>query len=106
LNGPAEKFAVKQGDKVEIPLTLERLYDFNQAVNFQTVIPQGVSGLQAPNLSIAAGAGDGKVTVTAQPNATPGDHTMLLRVTLNFNGQNLTFDRPFTLTVEKVEPAK
>ena len=106
LNGPAEKFAVKQGDKAEVPLTLERLYDFNQAVNFQTVIPQGVSGLQAPNLSIAAGAGDGKVTVTAQPNATPGDHTMLLRVTLNFNGQNLTFDRPFTLTVEKVEPAK
>jgi hypothetical protein len=46
------------------------------------------------------------VTVTAQPNATPGDHAMTLRVTLNFNGQNLTFDRPFTLTVEKVEPAK
>lgn len=106
LNGPAGNFTVKQGEKVEIPLTIERLYDFNQAVNFQTVIPQGVSGLQVPNLSIAAGVGDGKVTIMAQPNATPGDHAMTLRVTLNFNGQNLTFDRPFTLTVEQVQPAK
>jgi hypothetical protein len=29
-----------------------------------------------------------------------------LRVTLNFNGQNLTFDRSFNLAVEEVKPAK
>lgn len=102
----AEQFAVKQGEKLEVPLTIERFYDFNQAVNFQVVQPQGVSGLQIANASIPNGSAEGKIMITAQPNATPGNHAMILRVTLSFNGQNLTFDRSFNLSVEEVKPAK
>jgi hypothetical protein len=102
----AEQFNVKQGEKVEVPISIERLYEFNQQVNVQAVQPQGVSGLQINNASIPNGTADGKIMITAQPNATVGNHVINLRVTLNFNGQNLTFDRSFNLAVEEVKPAK
>jgi hypothetical protein len=102
----AEQFNVKQGEKVDVPISIERLYEFNQQVNVQAVQPQGVSGLQINNASIPNGTADGKIMITAQPNATVGNHVINLRVTLNFNGQNLTFDRSFNLAVEEVKPAK
>jgi hypothetical protein len=100
LTGPPEKLMVKQGESAEIPLGIERLYGFNQAVNVQTILPSGIAGLQIPNTSLAAAATQATVAVTAQPNATPGDHLLTLRLTLNFNGQNLTLDRTCVLTVE------
>lgn len=102
----AEQFSVKQGDKLEIPLSVERFYEFNQPVNFQVIQPQGVAGLQMGNISIPNGTADGKIMVMAQPNATPGNHAVILRVTLNFNGQDLSFDRPFNVSVEEVKPAQ
>lgn len=100
LTGPPEKLMVKQGESAEIPLGIERLYGFNQPVNVQTILPSGIAGLQIPNTSIAAAAAQAAVAVTAQPTATPGDHPLTLRLTLNFNGQNLTLDRTCLLTVE------
>lgn len=100
LTGPPEKLMVKQGESAEIPLGIERLYGFNQPVNVQTILPSGITGLQIPNTSIAAAAAQAAVAVTAQPTATPGDHPLTLRLTLNFNGQNLTLDRTCLLTVE------
>jgi len=106
ITGPPEKLTIKQGEPVEIPLGVERLYGFNQAVNVQTVLPTGITGLQVPNISIAATANQGAVVITAQPTATPGEHVLTLRLTLNFNGQNLTLDRTCLLTVVEVKPAE
>lgn len=104
LTGPPEKLMVKQGETAEIPLGIERLYGFNQAVTVQTILPSGIAGLQIPNNSIAAAATQVAVAVTAQPNATPGDHQLTLRLTLNFNGQSLTLERTCVLTVVEVKP--
>ncbi len=104
LTGPPEKLMVKQGESAEIPLGIERLYGFNQAITVQAILPSGVAGLQIPNASIAAAATQAAVAVTTQPNATPGDHQLTLRLTFNFNGQNLTLDRTCVLTVVEVKP--
>jgi hypothetical protein len=106
LTGPAEKVALKQGEKLDIPLQVERLFGFNQPVNFQLIVPGGVGGLQIPNVSIPGDKPDGMINITAQPTATPGDHALTLRATMNFNGQNLTFDRSVMLSVAQVEAAK
>jgi hypothetical protein len=106
LTGPAEKVAVKQGEKLEIPLKVERLYGFNQQVNFQLVLPGGVGGLQIQNVNIPANKANGVINVNAQPTATPGDHSLTLRATMNFNGQNLTLDQTVVLSVAEVKPAK
>jgi hypothetical protein len=41
--------------------------------------------------------------LNAQPNATVGTHNLTVRVQMNWNGQNLQFDRPVSLTVEEVK---
>lgn len=103
LTGPPESLTVKQGAMADLPVKIERLYGFDQPVNFQAIVPNGVGGVQVPNLAVAGNAADGKVVITAAPTATPGSHKFVLRATLAFNGQPLTLDRPFTLTVEEVK---
>jgi hypothetical protein len=97
-----DKAIVKQGEKVEVPIKIARLYEFNENVNVQPQLPGGVNGIQIPNASIGAGQTDGKWEITAQPTATPGDHAVTVRFQMSFNGQQLTFDRTLTLTVVEV----
>ncbi len=106
LTSPTEKLMVKQGEKLEIPFKVERLYGFNQNVNTQLILPGGVGGLQIQNVNLDANQTEGKITIMAQPNATPGDHAVTFRADLNFNGQGLSLNRPFVLAVQQVEPAK
>ncbi|MEQ8785055.1 MAG: pre-peptidase C-terminal domain-containing protein [Pirellulaceae bacterium] len=94
---------VKQGEKVETPITIARLFDFKDPVNLQVVLPSGVGGLSIPNATIAANQTQGKLAVTAAAGATPGQHQLTVRGTLNINGQGLTVEQPLTLTVQEVK---
>jgi len=94
---------LKQADKLELNVTINRLYAFNGAVNVSTVLPPGVGGLSIANASIAGGQNQTKLTCTASADATPGQHTITVRATLNFNGQNLTVDEPVELTIQAVQ---
>jgi hypothetical protein len=100
------KTTLKQGETKELPVKLTRLFGFDQTVAGQVRLPGGVSGLQIQNISVPNGKQDAMIKITAQANATPGEHQITLAVTLTFNGQRLTFDQPFTVTVEKVDPEK
>jgi translation initiation factor 2B subunit (eIF-2B alpha/beta/delta family) len=104
-SGTPDKLAVKQGAMLDLPFKVERLFGFAAEVTTQLVLPPGVAGLQAANATLPANQTDGKLVVMAQPNATPGVHNVIVRMTLNFNGQGLTMDQTVALTVEKVEPA-
>lgn len=106
LSGTPDKMTVKQGEKLEIPVQVQRLYGFDQPVTSQLVLPGGVNGLQIQNATIANNQDRGSVMVTAQPMATPGEHAVTVRTTMSFNGQALTHDKKLTLVVEKVEVAK
>ncbi len=105
ISGEPEVVAVKQGAMVEIPFNVERLFGFAADVNAQFVAPSGVNGLQVGNANVPANQTAGKFTVTAQPAATPGEHVVTLRYTMNFNGQGLTLNHTMKVMVEKVEPA-
>lgn len=104
LSGSPEKASVKQGQMLEIPFKVERLYGFTGDVTMQLVPPTGVAGVQAANVALPGNQTDGKLVLMCQANATPGNHATLLRLSMNFNGQALSLDRPLALTVEKVEP--
>lgn len=105
LNFPATQ-SVKQQEKLDVALQIQRKYEFNQPVNFQLIVPNGVNGLQIQNAAIQGDKNDGMITLNAQPNATPGEHKLTLRATMNFNGQNLILERPITLTVIENEAKK
>ncbi|MFN9720806.1 MAG: hypothetical protein ACK58L_19095 [Planctomycetota bacterium] len=105
VSGTPGVVTVKQGAMADIPFKVERLFGFAADVTGQCVVPSGVAGLQVANARVEAGQSDGKFIITAQPAATPGEHAVTLRYTMNLNGQNLILDQPLRVIVEKVEPA-
>ena len=102
ITGPPESSTVKQGEMLELPLQVTRLYGFDQPVNFQLSLPGGVGGIGIQNTQVPNGQSDAKLTLNVQAGATPGTHTLNLRTQMNWNGQNLQYDRPIELTVEEV----
>lgn len=103
LEGPPAQATVKLGATLELPVKVTRLYGFDQQVNFQLNLPGGVGGIGIQNFQVPNGQTDGKFMLNAQPNATVGTHNLTVRVQMNWNGQNLQFDRPVALTVEEVK---
>lgn len=97
-----ESLTVNQGEKVELAASISRMFEFNSQVSFQVQAPNGVGGVSFPGLNIPEGQAQGKVEVSAQPNATPGTHDCSVRIQMNFNGQNLVMDRRLKLTVNEV----
>lgn len=93
---------VKQGDKLEIPLRITRLYDFKTNVSVQLQLPGGVGGISIPNINIGNDQTEGKLQVTTQATATVGTHQINLRLIMNANGQ-LIMERPFSLRVVEAE---
>lgn len=92
--------ALKQGAEVQIPVTITRLYNYNDPVDLEAVIPNGVAGLQIAKVTIAAGANQGALVVKAAANATVGKHNLTIRATAKLNNQPLPVDQPTMLSVE------
>ena len=98
--------AVKQGAKIELPVTLERLYGFADQAEVTVELPKGVAGITIPNVTIAKDQKEGKFEVNAAADATPGDHNITLRVKAKFNKLDVDATSQVVLKVEKVEAAK
>ncbi|HVX09679.1 MAG TPA: hypothetical protein VHC22_00620 [Pirellulales bacterium] len=97
---------LKQGAKLELPITINRLYDFTNPVQFNVQFPGGVGGLNIPQLTIQSGQNQGNLSITAADNATPGRHELRLLANLQFNNQNLQVIETVPLVIEQVEVAK
>jgi hypothetical protein len=92
--------AVKQGQKVELPLKLERLYGFAEQVELNFMPPQGVQGLSAQNVNLNKDQADGKLEVAAADNATVGQHACTIRCRGRFNNVQVETTATVTVTVE------
>ncbi len=106
MKATAPAAALKQGAKLELPVTVARLFGYAEAVTLSAAIPTGVGGLQIPNATIAKGQTASKLVITAAVNATPGTHTLTVRATARYNNQNLTVDEKVTFKIDKVDPPK
>ena len=97
---------LKQGAKLEIPVTITRLYKYADAVQLEFLPPGGVSGLKLVKATIAKGQTQGKLTLEAAANATPGTHSLTVRATARLNNQNLQITQILSLTIEAVKKPK
>ncbi len=98
--------AIKQGAKLEVPVTVNRLFGYAEPIAVELVPPGNVSGISAAALNIPNGQGQGKLVLQAAANATPGAHTFTVRATARPGGQPLPITQNLVLTVEAVQPAK
>jgi hypothetical protein len=98
--------ALKQGMKLERPVGINRLYGYAGPVQMNVSLPQGVAGLNIPQVVVPGDKNQGVVVVEANANATPGKHLLSLQATVQFNGQNLQIVEAVPVVVEKVEAIK
>lgn len=101
VKSPAGK--VKQGEKLEIPVSIERLYGFTEKVDLQLELPGGAKGIGAKNISIDKGKKEAKIELSANADATPGSHTATIKLRHRFNNVNLEPSVPVTFEVEAAE---
>lgn len=95
--------AIKQGDKLETTVTVERLYGFDDQVEVTFEPPGGVNGLSAPKITIPKDQQEGKLEITAANNATVGEHTINIRFRVRFNNVQLDDVVPLAVKVEMAE---
>ncbi len=95
----ADALTINQGEKINVPIKLSRLYDFDGAVSVQPRLPGGVGGISMQSINVAGDQTEGQFEINAQANATVGEHECTVRMQMSFNGQNLIMDRPLKLTV-------
>ncbi|WP_254506934.1 COG1470 family protein [Anatilimnocola floriformis] len=98
----ADPANVKQGEKAPISVKVERLYGFADAVDFSFEAPAGVSGLKVEKVTLKKEDGEAKLEVTADKNATPGEHTGTIRAKGKFNNMNVETSIPVVIKVEAV----
>lgn len=95
---------VKQGQKVEAPLTIARLLNYTGAVSFSTVLPPNTNGISVPGANVAEGQTQSKLEISATADAPLAEHSLVLRAQMNVNGQNVVLDQPYTLKIEAASP--
>jgi len=99
----ATELTAKQGEKLEVPLKVTRLYGFAASVRIQGKVPSGVSGISPQTITLAADKQDAMFGINVQENATVGTHDCTVSLQMSFNGQSLTMERPLRLTVTELE---
>lgn len=92
--------AVKAGTTLEIPVTITRLYGYNDPVQLKTKLPPTAKGLKVAEVTIPAGQSQAKIVVEAAADATAGAHTLNLTAVSKFNGQDLSVADDVAVTIE------
>jgi hypothetical protein len=100
LTATAPAGPVKQEQKSELPIKIERLYGFADQVEFTLEPPQGVQGLSAPKVTLNKDQAEGKLEVAAAGNATVGQHKCTVRARGRFNNVQVETTSEVLVTVE------
>lgn len=97
---------VKQGEKLELPVSVERLYGFADGVEVIAELPGGVGGINVPKIDIPKEQGQGMLTFTLNKDATVGEHNVRLRIRTRFNNVQSELEQYVTVRVEAAPAAQ
>ena len=92
--------AIKRGAAVPVKVTVTRKNNFAGVMKLSLVLPDGVVGLTADPVDVAADAAEGTLTITAAADAPVGDlANVVIRATGDFNGRAASTDVPVAVKV-------
>ena len=90
----------KQGEKLELPVKLERLYGFAEDVEILLEVPQGIKGLPAQKTNLPKDQTEAKLEVAAAADAQSGEHACTVRCRGKFNNVQVETTVPVTIKIE------
>ena len=97
---------LKPDGKVSVPVKIEKLYGFDDALDITIGLPNGVGGISVGKLQIAKGSAEGMLEFSANAKPTAGDHVVKILAKGKFNNVNIESSTQITLKVSAPEPAK
>ena len=103
MNVPPAGSTVKQGATLELPLAIGRLYGFGDAVQIKTKLPGGLAGVKVADVSIPAGAAEGKLVVEVAKDPPVGTHKLGVTAVSKYNGQDLSVEQSVNITIEAAQ---
>ena len=92
--------AVKPETQVELPVRVERLFGFNEAVEVTVNVPESAKGIRAQPASIPKDASETKLVIAAAKDAAPGDKELRVDAKVKLNGEELVVSRTVKIRVE------
>ena len=100
LTPTAPASPVKQGQKQELVVKLDRLFGFGDTVELTLEAPQGVANLAAAKVTLNKDQSEAKFEVTAGDNTPPGQHACTIRAKGRFNNVQVESTATVAVTVE------
>jgi hypothetical protein len=99
----APSAALKPGGKVELPVTITRLYGYADPVQIVVKAPAGfkVEGATAQGLTVTKDQSEAKVVLEAEAGVPLGNHDVSLEVTAKLNKQDLKVTQVVRVSVVK-----
>ena len=97
---------LSQGTKLEIPVSITRLFGYADSVDLTITLPSGVKGISAAKVTIAKDQKEAKLILEAAADATPGEHKVTVQAALKLNGTDLKVEQPVALKLAAVEKPK
>jgi hypothetical protein len=101
LEVKADKAELKAGETVNVTVTIKRQNGFAGPLKLSLALPEGATGISAPEVDVAADAGTGVLAVTATDQAAEGDvpHPVV-RAKMDAGGEAVV-DAPLALKIIK-----
>jgi hypothetical protein len=98
----AAQTTVKPGAKVELPVTVARLFDYNGEFKVELILPPGTAGLKVEPTTIAAGQDAGKLVIVAAPDAAVGvRQNLTVRLTAMIENTPIVQEKKINVNVVK-----
>ncbi|QDU25789.1 hypothetical protein ETAA8_08600 [Anatilimnocola aggregata] len=94
---------VKQAEKSQLVVKLDRLYGFADSVDLSFDAPAGVNGLAAGKITLKKDEGEAKFELSADKKVAPGEHTAMIRAKGKFNNMNVETSFPVVIKVEEAK---
>ncbi len=96
---PDQAQAIKLGEKLMLPVRLERRFGFADSVEITLVLPQGLKGIKSEKVMVPADQSEIAFPIEAGGEATPGQHKLTLTAKAKFGNFNVESTKEFTLEV-------
>ena len=90
---------LKAGEKIEIKVSIKRLFGFNEPVTVSLAVAGNPKGVTIPNVTIAKDLSEATIVINADAKSAAGDFTGTVEASLKLNGTDLKVATPLALKV-------
>ncbi len=90
---------VSSGEKLEIPVKIQRLFQFADSVELISVAGKSGSELRAAKVTIPKDRAEGKLILETGPKTSVGVHEFIVKASMKFNNRELKLEQSATVKV-------